>query len=835
MATNIPPHNLTEVCDAVIYQIDNPEADVDQLMEYIKGPDFPTAGFIYDIEQIRQAYATGKGKIVIRAKAEIEEQKRGFRIIVTEIPYQVNKSTLISKIAELVQDKKLDGIYDLRDESDRNGVRIVIEIRANAYPNKILNRLYELTQLQTAFHVNMLALTPAREPQLMNLKTIIGYFIEHRQEIVIRRAKYELQKAKDRAHILEGLKIALDHIEEVIETIKKSPNKDIAHQNLMARFGLSTLQTSAILEMRLSALAGLERQKVEDEYQEKLKLIAFLEDLLANPAKILAMVKTETEEIKGKYGDVRRTKVVPGAIGKFTAEDLIPNEQVIVTLTAGGYIKRLPVDTYRSQVRGGKGVTGMTTKDEDAVEHLMNVSTHDDVMFFTNQGRLFRTKVYEIPASGRQAKGVALVNIIQLAPNEKVTAVLTENNKSMDGENYFFMATSKGVVKKTAISAYNNVRKTGIIAIKLNKDDELRWVKITRGKDVIVQVSSKGQAICYPESDVRPMGRSAAGVRGINLRAGDNVMGVDIVEVDKSPFSDKALKNGFPDMLVVLENGFGKRTMLKHFHLQRRGGVGIKAANCTAKTGNLVGMDIIYDDLGDVILVSRNGQVIRMKLSTIKRLGRDTQGVTLMRMTGDRVSSVSIIRPEERSEDDQTKNGDGKPDGGKGSPKFAKPKKSEVASLDEQADPSRPTQAEMESPKKAKKSKSKDLTSTSEAEKETPEQTAKQVKTKVQVEEVTVASESAPEVPPDQAEVKINAYKKPMDIKGSGKKVVEPAVISEEVVTEKAIEEKTTKEPLFKVNSYNTKVKTEGINTPIDDKPEVPGKLFDEPNYWGKQ
>jgi len=649
MATNIPPHNLSEICDAIAYQIDNPEATIDDLMKFVKGPDFPTGGIIYDINEIRQAFATGKGKIVIRAKSEIVEKKRGFAIIVNEIPYQVNKSSLISKIAELVQNKKIDGISDIRDESDRDGVRIVIEIKANAYPNKILNRLYDITQLQTAFHVNMLALTPSLEPQLMNLKTVIDYFIKHRQEVITRRTRFDLQKAKDRAHILEGLKIALDHIEEVIETIKKSSTKETAQRNLIARFGLSERQAQAILEMRLSALAGLERQKVEDEYQEKLKLIAYLEDLLANPKKILELIKTDVNEIKEKYGDSRRTKVIPTPLDKFTAEDLIPDEQVIVTLTASGYVKRLPVDTYRSQVRGGKGVTGMKTKDEDAVEHLLCVSTHDDVFLFTNQGRIFRNKVYEIPASSRQAKGVAMVNIIQLAPNEKVTAVLASNKDSLNDDRYFFMATKNGVVKKTQINAYNNVRKTGIIAIKLNKGDELRWVKITCGEDIVVQVSSKGQAICYQESDVRPMGRSAAGVRGINLRNKDSVMAVDVIKKEQSPFIEGAPKSGFPDMLVVLENGFGKRTMIKHFHLQKRGGIGIKAANCTSKTGNIIGMNIIHDDLGDVVLASRNGQVIRMKLASIKRLGRDTQGVTLMRLGSDKVSSVTIIRPEEES------------------------------------------------------------------------------------------------------------------------------------------------------------------------------------------
>lgn len=795
MATNIPPHNLSEVCDAIIYQIDNPEADIDELMKFIKGPDFPTAGIIYDIDEIKQAYATGKGKVIIRGKAEIEEQKRGFRIIVSEIPYQVNKATLISKIADLVHDKKLDGIYDIRDESDRNGVRVVIEIKANAYPNKILNRLYELTQLQTAFHVNMLALTPSLEPQLMNLKTIISYFIEHRQEIITRRSRYELKKAKDRAHILEGLKIALDNIEAVIETIKKSTTKETAHKNLKSRFGLSDLQAAAILEMRLSALAGLERQKVEDEYQEKLKLIAYLEDLLKSPAKILALVKNETEEIKEKYGDQRRTKVVPQAIGRFTAEDLIPDEQVIVTLTAGGYIKRLPVDTYRSQVRGGKGVTGMTTKEEDAVEHLINVSTHDDVMFFTNQGRLFRTKVYEIPASGRQAKGVALVNIIQLAPNEKVTALLVENSKSLNDDQFFFMATKGGVVKKTAISAYKNVRKTGIIAIKLNKGDELRWVKVTNGNDIIVEVSSKGQAICYPESDVRPMGRGAAGVRGINLRPSDSVMAVDVVDSSRSPFGESVPKFGFPDMLVVLENGFGKRTMLKHFNLQKRGGVGIKAANCTPKTGSLVGMHIIHDDLGDVILVSRNGQIIRMKLSTIKRLGRDTQGVTLMRLSNDRVSSVTIIRPDNEDEAEDNPSDQG----GNNQTNSKKPNES-AKNIKTNKKP-----AEETSVKSVKGPIVKTGSKKIESKKKIDSHTAP----------ITRSNKPAPtDKTVSKKPIIINAYKDKNPLPQEAKK---PLIQKEQ--------------PLFKVNKYKPEVKTE-----IIEKSEpMPKKLFEEPNYWGKQ
>ncbi len=869
MATNIPPHNLTEVCDAINYQIDNPEATVEDLMEFVKGPDFPTGGIIYDISEIKQAYATGKGKVVIRAKAEIEEQKRGFRIVITEIPYQVNKSTLISKIADLVQEKKLEGIYDIRDESDRNGVRVVIEIKANAYPNKILNRLYELTQMQTAFHVNMLALTPSLEPQLMSLPEIISFFIAHRQVVITRRTKYDLLKAKDRAHILEGLKIALDHIEEIIETIKKSTTKETAHKNLMARFGLSGKQASAILEMRLSALAGLERQKVEDEYQEKLKLIAYLEDLLNNPAKILALIKTEINEIKTKYGDKRRTQVVEQAIGKFTAEDLIPDEQVIVTLTTGGYIKRLPVDTYRSQVRGGKGVTGMTTKEEDAVEHLLCVSTHDDVMFFTNQGRLFRTKVYEIPASGRQAKGVALVNIIQLAPNEKVTTLLMVKKNALDESKYFFMATQKGVVKKTQVLAYKNVRKSGIIAIKLNKADELKWVKLTEGDSVIVQVSSKGQAICYPETDVRAMGRSAAGVRGINLRPGDFVMGVDVVEKALSPFTDYAPKSGFPDMLVVLENGYGKRTMLKHFHLQKRGGVGIKAANCTTKTGNLIGMHIIHDDLGDVVLASRNGQVIRMKLSTIKRLGRDTQGVTLMRLTDDRVSSVTIIRPEEEKPEDQVcevkppKGNPPKTSHDKPADIEAKPKTKKVdspssvitasPSVISASHPVIPAEAGIQSESSKSEPVAKQKSETIDLVKKTISDTklkAKPIPTKPTP---TVISASPSVIPakagiqtdePEEQnepklspEIKINTYKeppKPVESETTPADIIEPDKV-DDTEEGKTWPENLNQPSIFKVNTYNPKVKAD-VEEEKKPAPKQPSKkLFDEPNYWGKQ
>jgi len=645
MATNIPPHNLNELCDGITTLIDNPDATVGDLMEHIKGPDFPTGANIYNNEDIKMAYATGKGRIMMRAKTEIEEGKRGFKIIITEIPYQVNKASMIEKIAELIKDKKIDGISDLRDESDRHGVRVVIELKANSYPKKVLNRLFELTQMQTAFHVNMLALTPDLEPRVMTLKDVLSYYIEHRRNVIERRTRFELKKAKDRAHILEGLRIALDNIDEIISTIRSSANREEAKKNLMAKFQLSALQADAILEMRLSALAALERKKIEDEYEEIIKRIAYLEDLLAHPEKILSLIKTDLKEVVEKYGDERRTTIVPGELGTFQAEDLIPDQQVIVALSRGNYIKRQEIETYRKQTRGGFGVVGMTTKEEDIVDYLVCASTHDDIFFFSNKGRVFKSKVYELPASSRQSKGTPIVNIVQISQEEKVTAILTVPKSN--GSKYFIMGTKKGLIKKTEIEKYENIRKTGIIAVGLKGDDELKWVKVSEGKDIIVEVSEKGQAICYPETDVRPMGRSASGVAGMRLRKDDEVMSMDVVPGSKISFGEKDSGRG-PDMLIVLENGFGKRTMLKNFHLQKRGGMGIRAANCTPKTGNVIGMHITYSDAGDVILASRKGQFIRMELAKIKRLGRDTQGVTLMKLrAGDKVSTVALILPEE--------------------------------------------------------------------------------------------------------------------------------------------------------------------------------------------
>ncbi|MEI7792161.1 MAG: DNA gyrase subunit A [Candidatus Berkelbacteria bacterium] len=656
MATNIPPHNLVELCNGTIHLIDNPDATIDDLMVHIKGPDFPTAGIIYNNEDIKLAYSTGKGKIVMRAKANIEETKRGFRIIVTEIPYQVNKSTMIERIADLVKEKKIDGISDLRDESDRKGVRVVIELKANSYPKKVLNRLFELTQLQTAFHVNMLALTPDLEPQVMTLKDVLGFYIAHRQEVIERRTRFDLKKAQDRAHILEGLKIALDHIDEVINTIRASANRDDAKKNLMEKFALSDRQADAILDMKLSALAALERKRIEDEYKEILDRIAYLLDLLDHPEKILGLIKADLKEVSEKWGDARRTEIVPHALGDFRAEDLIPDEQVIVSLSRGNYIKRQEVDTYRKQIRGGVGVVGMTTKEEDIVDHLVCARTHDDVYFFSNKGRVFKSKVYELPSTSRQSKGTPVVNIIQITQDEKITAILTVS-KNEKNEKFFIMGTVLGQIKKTEIEKYDNIRKTGIIAIGLKDKDELKWVKTSNGSDIIVEVSEKGQAICYDEQDVRPMGRSASGVTGMKLRGNDKVMAMDMVSGELWPTESSKKLKVEPDMLVVLENGFGKRTYLRHFHIQKRGGMGIRAASCTTRTGNVIGMHIIYSELGDVVLASRKGQFIRMEIKNIKKLGRDTQGVTLMRLKEtDKVSSVAVIIPDETNTitDDQS-------------------------------------------------------------------------------------------------------------------------------------------------------------------------------------
>ena len=635
MATNIPPHNLNELVDAINHLIENPEASVDDLMRFVKGPDFPTGGVIFDTPDIREAYSTGRGKIITRAKTEIVENKAGnFQIIVNEITYATNKATLITKIADLVKEGKIVGIKDLRDESDKDGVRIVIELKKDAYAQKILNKLYATTDLQKNFNVNMLALIDGIDPQILSLKSILEQYIMHRKNVVTRRTQFELAKAKDRAHILEGLKTALDHIDEVIETIKKSSTKEIAHQNLRKKFKLSERQANAILEMRLQTLAGLERKKIEDELVEKLKLIATLEDLLAHPKKILGVVQNELLEIKEKYGDERKTAIIRGGIKEFKQEDVIPNEEAIITLSQDGYIKRMNPNVYKVQNRGGKGVIGATTREGDAIEQVMSVMTHDNLMFFTDTGKVFQTKAYEIPESSRTSKGQAIVNFLQLAPEEKITAMIPYNKE--DGYKYFFMTTKQGVVKKCKEEDFDNVRRSGLIAIGLDKGDTLNWVKPTSGTDEIIISTAKGQAIHFKESDVRSMGRNAAGVRGIKLKNGDVVIGMDAVI--------KGQKGN--QLMIISENGFGKRTNIESYKIQNRGGSGIKTANITTKIGKLIGANIVnVDDIdGDLIITSEQGQIIRIPLKSISVLGRATQGVRIMRpKAGDKVSATAVL------------------------------------------------------------------------------------------------------------------------------------------------------------------------------------------------
>ncbi|NTU69842.1 hypothetical protein HGB13_03425, partial [bacterium] len=641
--TAIPPHNLTEVTDAVIHVLDNPDATVDDLCNFIKGPDFPTGGIIYNSQDIKSAYATGKGRVVIRAVAEIEETKGGkFKIIVTEIPYQQNKATLVERIAELVKTKKIIGISDLRDESSREGVRVVIELKKDAYPKKILNQLYKYTSLQTAFNLNTVALVDGIQPRLLTLKEMISYFIDHRKIVVRRRTEFELKKAKDRAHILEGLLIATANIDKVIKTIKESKDRDTAKKSLIKLFKLSELQAEAILMMRLQSLAALERYKIEEEYKALKKLIKELETILKDPKKILAIIKEETIEIKEKYGDERRTRVVKGGIDEFNQEDLIPNEPAIVALTTSNYIKRMPPATYRSQARGGKGIIGMTTRDEDVVEHLMLTNTHDNMLFFTNRGRVFQSKVYDIPVGQRTGKGQALVNVIQMAPDEKVTAMVNLSNfKDMAG--YLFMATKKGFVKKTEIEQFKVARKSGLIAVKLKQDDELSWVKSTSGKEDMILVTRDGKAIRFSEKEVRPMGRATSGVRGIKLSKEDFVIGIDT-----------APKDG--EVLVVMENGYGKRTEVSQYTKHHRGGSGIKVAAITPKTGNIVDMRIRDNFEGDLVVMSENGQVIRIPVSSVSKIGRATQGVRIMSLKDDdKVTSIASMELGDETEEDDSK------------------------------------------------------------------------------------------------------------------------------------------------------------------------------------
>mgnify|MGYP003090641517 FL=1 len=636
MATNIPPHNLSEVVDATVAQIDNPEITLDELLTHIKGPDFPTGAEVYGGAPMRQAYETGRGSVTIRAVASIEERKNGrYSIIITEVPYGMSKEGFVDKVRELVLAKKITHIADARDESARGKVRVVVELKKDAYPKKILNQLYKLTGLQTSFHYNVLALVNGIQPKVMGLKEILAEFIKHRQGVIRRRTEFELRKAKERAHILEGLKIALDHIDEVIKTIRES--YDDADKRLMERFGLSEIQAAAILAMQLRRLQGLERDKIEDELKQLHELIKKLEAILADENEILRVVKEELIAMKEKYGDERRSKIINHELGKFSDEELIPEEESVILLTSENYIKRTLVSDYRRQNRGGKGKRGMTTKEEDVIDQVVQASSHDYLLFFTNMGRIFRLKAYEVPAASLSAKGVAAVNLLQLQPEEKITAIIKhEKNANEDG--YLFMATKKGTVKKTPVKDYANVRTNGLIAIKLDEGDELRWIKRTTGENDVIISTSAGQAIRFNEKDTRPMGRSARGVRGVRLRPNDSVVGMDIVTGD-----DQTL-------LVVSEKGFGKRTKVSNFPSHKRGGVGIKAAVVTAKTGPIISVQTIDPEITEALLVSQNGQTIRLGLSDIKLLGRTTQGVTIMRLSdGNAVSSIGLMadRPQD--------------------------------------------------------------------------------------------------------------------------------------------------------------------------------------------
>jgi DNA gyrase subunit A len=639
MATNIPPHNLGELCDGIVHLIEKPDCTIDDLMEFVKGPDFPTGGIIYNINDIKQAYATGKGGIVMRAKAEIVETKtEHFQIIISEIPYQINKASLLEKIAFLVQEKKIEGIKDLRDESSKGEVRIVIDLKKDSYPKKILNQLFKMTELQGTFHVNMLALVEGIQPRVLTLKTILEEYIKHRKEVIRRRTEFDLNRAKERAHILEGLVMALEKIDKIIQTIKKSKDREEAKINLIKKFRFSERQAVAILEMKLQQLANLERIKVEEELKEKKKLIKELESILSSPKKILGLIKDELKNIKDKYGDPRRTQIVVHGVKEFAMEDLIPDEPTIVTITRDGYIKRLPPETFKTQSRGGKGIVGFTTKEEDVVSHFFATNTHADLLFFTTRGRVFQLKAYDVPQASRTAKGQALVNFLQLSPNEKVSAVLSL--AELKDYKFLVMATRQGLIKKVDITDVENVRRSGLIAIKLKGDDVLEWTRPSTGSDEITITTANGQAIRFKEKQIRSMGRGAAGVRGIRLKRGDQVVDMDIIE--------SGIKIDNLQLLIVMEKGFGKRSNVKLYRLQGRGGSGIKTAKITDKTGKIVAAKVINakDIEGrDLIIISEKGQVIRLPFKSISVLGRATQGVRLMRFKEekDSVANAAFI------------------------------------------------------------------------------------------------------------------------------------------------------------------------------------------------
>jgi len=669
MATKIPPHNLGEVIDAITYMLSKTkigipakpaegveapttvvtnaekpvslaepqsslisDVTIDELLEFIKGPDFPTAGAIYDITEIKNAYITGRGKIVIRGKAEIEEIGNGkSAITITEIPYQVNKAILIAKIADLAKEKKIDGISDLRDESDRRGLRIYVELKRDATPKKVLNNLFKQTSLQTTFPVNMVALVNGT-PQTLNLKLILEEYIKHRYDVIKRRSEFELRQAKARLHILEGLKIAVDNIDAVIRTIRESKTQEDAKQNLITKFKLSEIQATAILDMQLRRLAALERQKIEDELQMVRETIAYLEDLLAHGEKILAVIKTELDKLREKYADPRRTKVFKGKVGEFSEEDLIPNEPTVITLTNTGYIKRQSLNAFHTQNRGGKGITGMNVKEEDGIFHIRSAQTHDNILFFTNKGKAYALKAYEIAESSRTSKGSAIVNLLNIEAGEKVESFVVYGKSVKDG--YVFLTTRNGTVKKTHIKEFDNIRRNGMIAIKLDPGDELVWSNLTDGKNHVLIITKNGKAIKFNEDSVRPLGRATMGVRGIKIDSKDQVIGMDVIT-----------RGDNPEIFVIMENGLGKKTPVDQFPLQNRGGQGVKVAKVTDRTGQVVTAQIIPPHCEEVIITSKKGQIVKLTTVSVPKLSRDTQGVILMRFshTSDGVASATCL------------------------------------------------------------------------------------------------------------------------------------------------------------------------------------------------
>ncbi len=649
MATNIPTHNLGELCDAITYLIDNgaDNTTIDDLLKFVKGPDFPTGGIVYAGPAMKQAYLTGRGSVVIRAVTGIEETKRGrSQIIVSEVPYGVNKETLMKKIADLVKEKKIVGIQALRDESARGKVRMVVELKKDACAGKILNQLFKWTSLQTSFHYNMLALVDGIQPRILGLEDILNEYLKHRRLVVRRRTEYELKKAEERAHILAGLKIALDNIDEVIHLIRSSKDYETAKTGLMERFRLSEVQAQAILAMQLRKLTGLDRQAIENELAELLAKIAEYRAILADEQKILDIIKSELAEMKEKLGDARRTKIINHELGKMTDEDVIPEEDAVILLTDENYVKRTSMTDYRRQNRGGKGKRGLTTKESDTVAQLITASTHDFLSFFTNKGRVFRQRAFDVPAAGLQAKGTPVVNLLSLQPEEKVTSIIKySKDEAQSGDGYLFMATTNGTIKKTKAKEYENIRANGLIAIKLDDGDELRWVRRTSGNDDVIMSTAFGQAIRFNEQDARSMGRSARGVRGIRLRPGDKVVGVDVVD----PSNDKA------KLLIMGERGYGKITKASNFPVHKRGGIGIKAAVVTAKTGNIMTVRSLDNDTKEIIVISAGGQTIRLAISSISVLGRATQGVRIMSLgAGDLVASVGLVADDSDSDGDST-------------------------------------------------------------------------------------------------------------------------------------------------------------------------------------